>query len=256
MNREDIAASFDLTGRVAIVTGGTRGIGLAIAEGLAAQGAKVVVASRKADACTTTQAALEAAGHEALGVPTHMGDLESLDALVAATVDRFGGIDIVINNAANALALPLPDITEEAWAKAMDVNLRGPVFLVQKCLPHLMASDQAAVVNVLTAGAYMHTPDQLMYGAAKNAMLSVTRSLAAKYAPGIRVNAIAPGTVDTDMTRNTGELSFEHMKGISPMGRMAEPSEMVGAVLLLVSGAGSYITGQSLLVDGGLVPSR
>jgi NAD(P)-dependent dehydrogenase (short-subunit alcohol dehydrogenase family) len=255
MDRAKLDKLFDLSGRVAIVTGGTRGIGRSVAEGLLAAGAKVVVASRKADACAETQAHLEAMGGEALGVPTQMGELEALADLVKATVDRFGGIDIVINNAANALTQPLGQFTPEAWAKSMDVNLRGPVFLVQEALPYLKASEHAAVVNVLSAGAFLFTSGQAIYGAAKAGLMSFTRSMAASYAPdGIRVNALAPGTVDTDMVRNNGPEAAQRMAQAAFMRRAADPDEMVGPVLYLASDASSFMTGQCLLVDGGLVP--
>ena len=136
MDRKTLATLFDLTDRVAIVTGGTRGIGRAIAEGYVCAGAKVVVASRKADACAETEAYLtNELGGEALGVPTHLGELDQLQAFVDATVDRFGRLDIVVNNAANALTQPLGAFTPEAWEKSFGVNLRGPVFLVQAALP-------------------------------------------------------------------------------------------------------------------------
>ena len=131
MNRDKLQKLFDLTGRVAIVTGGTRGIGLAIAEGFVCAGAKVVVASRKSEACAETEAHLVAMGGEALGVPTHMGELPALANLVKRTVDRFGRLDIVVNNAANELTQPLGQFTPEAWEKSYAVNLRGPVFLLQ-----------------------------------------------------------------------------------------------------------------------------
>ncbi len=253
----DIESQFDLTGRVAIITGATRGIGFSLARGFAAQGARVVITSRKPEDCEAAAAEIATTGGEARGVPAHMGDLDALDALVASTVETEGGIDIVVNNAANALALPAPDITPEAWAKSFDVNLRGPFFLFQKCLPHLLASDHAAVLNVISSGAYMNTPGQIMYGAAKNALLHMTRAWAAAYSPqGIRVNALAPGTTDTKMVRNLGDEAAEGMASVSYLGRLAHPDEMLGAALLLVSDAGSYITGQSIIVDGGCIPAR
>jgi NAD(P)-dependent dehydrogenase (short-subunit alcohol dehydrogenase family) len=246
---------FDLSGRVAIVTGGTRGIGRAVAEGLAAAGARVVVASRKADACAETQAALEAMGAEALGVPTHLGELDGLAALVAAATDRVGGIDIVVNNAANAVAQPIGMLTPDAWEKSLAVNLRGPTFLVQEALPHLQASDHGAVVNVISVGAFMFGSYTSMYAAGKGGLLTMTRYMAAEFAPlGIRVNALAPGSVDTDMVRNNPPDAQERMATACKMGRIASPDEMVGPVLFLVSDASSYMTGQVLVVDGGLAP--
>src|SRR5436190_5668360 len=183
VNREEFSKLFDLTGRVAIVTGGTRGIGRSLAEGLVCAGAKVVVASRKAESCAETEAHLTAMGGEALGVPTHMGDLDALQALVDTTVERFGGIDIIVNNAANALTQPLGEFTVEAWNKSYDVNLRGPVFLVQYALPYLKASEHAAVVNVISAGAFLASSAQSMYGAAKAGLMAFTRAQAREWAP-------------------------------------------------------------------------
>jgi NAD(P)-dependent dehydrogenase (short-subunit alcohol dehydrogenase family) len=255
MDREKLATLFDLTDRVAIITGGTRGIGRAIAEGYVCAGAKVVVASRKADACAETEAFLTGElGGEALGVPTHLGDLAALQALVDATVDRFGRLDIVVNNAANALTQPLGAFTPEAWDKSFGVNLRGPVFLVQAALPHLKDSPCAVVVNLLSAGAFLASTNVPMYSAAKAAMHAFTRAMAREWAPfGIRVNALAPGTVDTDMVRNNPLEAQESMANASPMRRAAHADEMVGPALLLVSDAGSFITGEVLAADGGLV---
>ncbi|MBC8364330.1 MAG: glucose 1-dehydrogenase [Actinobacteria bacterium] len=260
MDRTEIAALHDLTGRVAIVTGGSRGIGRAVAEALAAQGARVVVASRRADACAEVVAAIRGAGGEALAVPAHLGESEDAERLAAATVEAFGGIDIVVNNAANALAEPLGGITVAGFDKSFAVNVRGPVLLVQACLPHLEASGHAAVVNVVSAGAFLPSPGRSLYAAGKTALLSFTRSMAAELAGrgpgGIRVNALAPGPVDTDMVRNTGEAAVAGMARATFMGRLASPDEMVGAVLFMVSDASSFMTGQCLMVDGGLVPAR
>ncbi|MDP7541838.1 MAG: glucose 1-dehydrogenase [Acidimicrobiales bacterium] len=257
MDRAEIAALHDLTGRVAIVTGGSRGIGRAVSEGLAAQGARVVVASRKADACEEVAAAIRDAGGEALAVPAHLGEPEDAERLVAATVEAFGGVDIVVNNAANALAEPLGGITLAGFDKSFAVNVRGPVLLVQACLAHLEVSGHSAVVNVVSAGAFLPSPGRSLYAAGKSALLSFTRSMAAELAGrGIRVNALAPGPVDTDMVRNTGEAGVAGMARATFMGRLASPDEMVGAVLYMVSDASSFMTGQCLMVDGGLVTAR
>lgn len=246
---------FDLSGRTAIVTGGTRGIGLAIAGGLMECGANVVVASRKAEACAATVAVLDAAGTgRVLGVPTHVGRLDDVDGLVEKTVHTFGGVDIVVNNAAAAFGAPIGEITEEAWSKSFAVNLQGPVFLVQAALPHLRRSPHAAILNIVSGGAFMFTPVLSMYAAAKAAMVSFTRSMAAEFAPlRIRVNALAPGAVYTDMTRSSPPEMLAEIEASTLMKRIGQPSEMVAPALLLLSDAGSYITGQTIIVDGGLV---
>ncbi|WP_422749152.1 SDR family NAD(P)-dependent oxidoreductase [Mycobacterium sp. WMMD1722] len=255
MDRASFDRLFDMSGRTVVVTGGTRGIGLALAEGYVLAGARVVVASRKPDACERAAEHLRALGGSAIGVPTHLGDIDSLAALVARTVEEFGGIDVLVNNAANALTQPLGEMTPEAWTKSYDVNLRGPVFLVQHALPHLKDSAHAAVLNTVSVGAFNFAPGVSMYAAGKAALMSFTRSMAAAYAPyGIRVNALAPGPVDTDMMRNNPPEAIDAMAGATLQKRLASPDEMVGAALLLTSDAGSYLTGQAIIVDGGGTP--
>jgi NAD(P)-dependent dehydrogenase (short-subunit alcohol dehydrogenase family) len=255
VDRQTFDKLFDMTGRTVVVTGGTRGIGLALAEGYVLAGARVVVASRKSDACERAAAHLRALGGDAIGVPTHLGDIDACEALVRRTVDEFGGIDVLVNNAANALTQPLGELTVDAWTKSFEVNLRGPVFLVQAALPHLKTSPHAAVLNMVSVGAFLFSPGTAMYSAGKAALMSFTRSMAAQFAPlGIRVNALAPGPVDTDMMRNNPQEVVDMMAGATLMKRLATPDEMVGAALLLTSDAGSYITGTVLIADGGGTP--
>jgi len=255
VNEKQFERLFRLDGRTAIVTGGSRGIGRSIAETYALAGARVVIASRKEAACEEAAGAIRAMGGDALAVPTHMGELAQLERLVGSTVDHFGGVDIVVNNAANALALPFGQVTPDAWEKSLGTNLRGPVFLMQYALPHLIKSPHASIVNVASAGAYLFSAFIHMYAAAKAGLLSYTRSLAAELAPhGIRVNAIAPGTVGTDMVRNNPPAMQEAMANAALLRREATPDEIAGLALYLASDASSFVTGATVNIDGGLVP--
>jgi NAD(P)-dependent dehydrogenase (short-subunit alcohol dehydrogenase family) len=246
---------FDMTDRTVIVTGGTRGIGLTLAEAFVLAGARVVVASRKADACEEAAKHLRELGGQAIGVPAHAGSPDDLDLIVERTAAEFGGIDVVVNNAANALAQPIGEMTPEALAKSYEVNLHGPVFLVQKALPHLKRSEHAAVLNMVSVGAFTFTPTMAIYGSVKAALMSFTRSMAAELVShGIRVNAMAPGPVDTDMMRSNQQQAIDYMVNETLMKRLATTDEMVGAALLLCSDAGSYMTGQVVIVDGGGTP--
>ncbi len=255
MNAEQLRLLFDLSGRTAIITGGTRGIGFSLARGHLAAGANVVVTGRSPDRCAEVERVLEAeAPGRVAAIAAHAGDVDQPKQLVAQTVSRFGGIDIVVNNAATALAQPLGEITPEAWEKSLSVNVTGPLFLVQAALPQLKASDHAAVLNVVSTAAFMFAPFVSIYAAGKSALMSLTRSMAAAFAPqGIRVNALCPGPVDTDMVRKNTPEFIEAMANSTLLGRLAEPDEMVAPALLLTSDAGSYITGQVLLADGGSV---
>lgn len=252
MDRDVLLGQFDLTDRVVIVTGGSRGIGRAIVHGCAAMGAKVVVASRKAEACDAVVREVEAAGGTALAVPTHVGDLDALAQLTAETVAAFDGIDVVVNNAANALTEPIGAITPEAWRKSTDANVRAGLFLVQEALPQLIESEHAAVVHLVSCGIFTGGQGMALYLAGKSALMSLTRSMAAELAPHqIRVNALAPGVIDTDMVRNNPPEIQRLMIAGQPMGRMGRPDELVPAAVFLASDASSFMTGQCLVVDGG-----
>ena len=210
------------------------------------------MASRKPEACEEAQRHLVELGGAALGVPTHLGELPALRDLVDRSVEAFGGIDILVNNAANPVAQPLGAMTPEAWQKSFDVNLRGPVFLVQEALPHLKASDHASVINLVSIGAFTQSPFVSMYAAGKAALMSFTRSMAAEYAQhGIRVNAIAPGAVDTHMVRSNPP----EVIGCCPRWRSrsgsADPEEIVGPALLLARMPGVTSPAMSSLLTVG-----
>lgn len=253
MDRQALTEAFDLTGRVAVITGSSRGIGRAIAGGFAAMGAAVVVTSRKSEACQTAAEEIRDQGGEALAVAAHIGDPDAPEALVAAAVEAFGGLDIVVNNAATPLAQAIGSMTTEAMAKSWEVNLRGPVLMVQAALEHLRRSEHAAILNVTTAGVYTNGAAVSLYVAAKSALTSMTRSMAAELAPDhIRANALAPGSVATRMMLSNPEEFQQHAIDAQLIKRMADPSEMVPPALFLCSSASSFMTGHTLVVDGGM----
>lgn len=247
---------FDLSGRVAIVTGGSRGLGRAIAQGYAAAGASVVVASRKSDNCDAVAREIEADGGSALAVATHVGRPDELDALVATTIDRFGRIDIVVNNAANPLGGMLTDVTPLAFEKSYEVNVRAPLLLATKALDHLSASGKGTVINMITAGAFNPGASLGLYCSGKAALWSLTRVMAKEWADrGVRVNALSPGPFETDMMAPTYAIEEFHQAIVDStlVKRIASPDEIVGAALYLASDAASYVTGSVVCVDGGIM---
>jgi len=252
--QSDVNRLFSLDGRVAVVTGGSRGLGAAIARGFAAAGAAVVVASRKADACDALAAQIRTDGGDALAVACHIGDLSQIDELVAATVERFGRLDCVVNNAASALRFGVTDFDAGIWSKSLDVNLRGPVALIHAALPHLSASDGATVINILSVGGMRGSLSTLGYGTAKAALRHATESIAAELAPrGIRVNAIAPGPFATSMLGSADDDFQAGAAANTLLQRIASPEEIVGAALFLATPASSFVTGSVVTVDGGLL---
>ncbi len=219
--RADLAALFDLSGRTAVVTGGSRGLGRAMALGLAAAGANVVVASRKLDACERTAAEIEAAGGQALAHAVRMGEPGDVAPLVAATVDRFGGLDIVVNNAATVLDRNLERLDADTFVGAFTTNLLTPLLLVQAARPHLAANRRGAVLNIVSIAAFGSSPGRYLYPPVKAGLAQTTATLARDLAPdGIRVNAISPGTFRTDMVEKAfDETTIGRIASSTPLGR-------------------------------------
>jgi NAD(P)-dependent dehydrogenase (short-subunit alcohol dehydrogenase family) len=224
--------------------------------GYAAAGASVVVASRKADNCAAVVREIEAAGGVGFAVATHVGRPEELDALVSATVDRFGRIDIVVNNAANPLGGMLTDVTELAFEKSYAVNVRAPLMLASKALDHLAASGHGVVVNMITAGAFNPGASLGLYCSGKAALWSLTKVMAKEWADrGVRVNALSPGPFETDMMAPTYAIPEfrDSIVESTLLKRIAAPEEIIGAALYLASDAASYVTGSVVCVDGGIM---
>jgi NAD(P)-dependent dehydrogenase (short-subunit alcohol dehydrogenase family) len=249
---------FAVDGRVAIVTGGGRGIGRALSEGLAAAGANVVVTSRSADACHDTVRAIEAAGGTALAVPADVGDAAARAALLEATIAAFGALDILVNNAGILKPHRTERLSEDEVDEIFRVNVKGPVFLAQAALPHLAASGRGSVVNIGALGAYQPMVGIGAYCAAKAAMVNWTSTMAKEWADRkVRVNLVVPGPVATDMIlpRDAEQRAAftEQLAAETLVGRLAEPDDLVGAVLFLASDASLFMTGRSLFLDGGML---
>jgi NAD(P)-dependent dehydrogenase (short-subunit alcohol dehydrogenase family) len=248
----NISEQFDLTGRVAVVTGGSRGIGLAIARGLAGSGADVVIASRKLDACERAAEVISSTtGRTAIPVACHVGRWSECDALVDTTLERLGRIDVLVSNAGMSPLYPdLEGVTEELYDKTLAVNLKGPFRLGARAGAHMAANDGGSIINIGTIGSLIAAPAELPYACAKAGLNALTVGLADAYAPKVRVNAILPGPFDTDVTR---EWTDEMRSGSSvPLGRIGRPDEVVAAALYFASSASSFTTGAILRIDGGI----
>jgi len=246
-----------LEGKVAIITGASRGIGEAIARAFVASGARVVLAARKEEALV---AVADSLGPAACAVVAHTGREADCVRLVTEAIARFGQVDVLVNNAAtNPYFGPMLDVDQGAWDKTFEVNLKGYFWMARETARHLRARDApGAIVNVASVAGIEAAPLQGAYGATKAAILSMTKTLAFELASSrIRVNAIAPGLVHTRfagaLTENETILAEVLKK--TPLGRYAEPAEIAGAALFLASDAASYVTGHTLVVDGGMTTS-
>jgi len=247
---------FDLTGKTALITGSSRGIGRAIAAAMAGQGAKVVISSRKAEACEEAAAAIRAAGGQALAIPCHVGDKAQLETLVEKTRAAFGEIDILVNNVgANPLLGPLQELSDEAFDRVMTSNVRSALWLSKLVLPAMAARRGGSVIFLSSIAALRASAGINAYGAAKAALMQLARGLAAEWGPhNVRVNCIAPGLIKTDFARALweDEARAEARIAETPLGRLGEPEDVGGIAVLLASAEGSFITGQTIVVDGGV----
>ena len=250
-----MSSLFDLTGKVAIVTGASRGIGAAIAAALAEAGASVVLASRKQESVEAVAAQIRAQGGAAAAIAAHTGDAAAVTALVNATIATYGGVDILVNNAAtNPHFGPLLTAEESHWDKTFDVNVKGYLRMVKACVPAMQVRGGGKVINLASIAGKIPQPGMGVYCVSKAGVIMLTEVLAAELAPlNIQVNAIAPGFVKTKFSAaiwSNAAMNDAVLAGI-PQQRMAEPEEIAGVTLYLASPASSFTTGATILVDGG-----
>jgi NAD(P)-dependent dehydrogenase (short-subunit alcohol dehydrogenase family) len=246
---------FDLTGKVAVVTGGSRGLGRAMVTAFAEHGADVVIASRKGDACEALAAEIATAtGREALGVAFHAGRWDDAQRLADVVHERFGRCDVLVNNAGMSPLYPsLTDVSEELFDKVVGVNFKGPFRLSALIGERMAANGGGSIINVSSIAAVQPTPTELVYAGAKAALNAMTVGLVRAYGPTVRCNVIMPGPFLTDIANAWDLDAFkEGAKRTIPLGRGGEPHEVVGAALYLASDASSYTTGAVIKIDGGI----
>lgn len=253
MSDSSPAARLGLDGKVALVTGGSKGIGLATATALAASGASVMISSRKQDVLDEAAAGIVPCGAAQVATfAANAGDPDGAESCVRATVERFGGLDILVNNAAtNPHFGPTIDVDLGRYDKTMQVNVRGPLVWAQAAWRATMAERGGVIINVASIGGLRHDGGIGVYNVTKAALIHLTRVLAAELAPGVRVNALAPGLVRTDFARALWEPGESEAGQRIPLGRIGVPDDMAGAAVFLASDLSSWMTGQVLVVDGG-----
>jgi NAD(P)-dependent dehydrogenase (short-subunit alcohol dehydrogenase family) len=245
---------FDLTGKVAIVTGSTKGIGRAMVEGLADAGATVVVSSRKQDLCDQVAAEI---GRDAIGLACHVGEWDAIPAFVQQVRERLGRIDVLVNNAGiNPARVRPEDMTLELWRKVFAVNLEGPLRMAQQVAPIMRDGGGGSIVNIATMAAYSGGANICAYGSSKAGLVNLTKSMAQSWAAWrVRVNVLSPGPFESEMM-DGGEATQPGFKAMVAEGnlqkRLADPAEIVGPVLYLASDASSFVTGDEISVSGGM----
>ena len=247
---------FDLSGKVAIVTGGNQGIGLAIARGLAAAGAAAVIANRRAAEGRQAAEFLQKEGLNAVAVPTDVSDISSVAALVSRVISDFGKIDILVNNAGVIVRKPAEEITEEDWDRIMNTNLRGLFFCCQLVGQEMIKQQKGKIINVSSVISQLTQSGRSVYAISKAGVSHLTRALALEWSKyNISINAIGPGVTITDINKKHFAEHPEELQAfvkVIPRGRVGYPRDYAGAAVFLASDASDYICGQTLLIDGGM----
>jgi len=247
---------FDLSGKTAIVTGGGKGIGRQMAEGLAEAGANIIVCARNAERCEQAAAELAELGVKTLGLRCDVRDAGQVQAVVARTVADFGGVDVLVNNAGTVWGATAEDMPLEGWQKVVDVNLTGVFLFSQAAGRTMIDGDGGSIVNIASVAGLHGAPPEItntvVYHATKGGVIAFTRDLAWKWAAhGIRVNAIAPGWFPSDMANFVLDHAGDELVRRIPLGRFGGPDDLRGPVVFLASEAAAYVTGHTLVVDGG-----
>jgi len=243
---------FDLTGKVALITGGSRGLGREMALAFARAGADVVIASRKLESCRAAAAEVAALGRRALPVACHVGDWSQLDTLVETAYRYFGTIDVLVNNAGmSPLYASLDAVSEELWDKVLGVNLKAPFRLSALVGTRMAAGSGGSIINISSIAAERPAPTETPYAAAKAGLNAITIAFAHAFGPTVRVNCIQAGPFLTDISRAWGEAVLQHFEATAALRRAGNPDEIIGAALYFASNASSFTTGAILRVDGG-----
>jgi NAD(P)-dependent dehydrogenase (short-subunit alcohol dehydrogenase family) len=241
---------FDLSGKIALVTGGSRGLGLEMVRAFAGHGADLVIASRKLAACEAAAAAVRALGRRALAVSAHCGKWDEIDRLIEAAYGAFGRIDILVNNAGMGPRVASHEVTEDLFDKVVGLNFKGPFRLASQIAQRMRDGDGGVIINISSTGGITPLPEVVPYGGAKAALIHMTKSLAQEYGPKVRVNAISAGPFLTDIAKAWPEEQRRTAR--NALRRPGEPHEIVTAALFLASPASSYVTGANVRVDGGV----
>lgn len=252
LTRKAMAADpyFDLSGKVALITGGSRGLGYQMARAFAERGADIIVASRKIENCEAVAGELRGFGVRALAAKVHAAKWDSIDELIAMSYAEFERVDILVNNAGMSPAMPSHEVTEQLFDSVVGLNFKGPFRLSSQIAKRMYDGAGGCIINVSSSGALQPLPHVIPYGSAKAALNAMTRSLAAEYGPKVRVNTLSPGPFLTDISKAWPEEQRQHVP--SALGRPGDPAEIVTAALFLASPASSFTTGALVRVDGGL----